>query len=43
MNFPFIDWWKIGANLLSVVIAYLLAMPVAWEREHNARTAGENS
>lgn len=40
MNFPFIDWWKVGANLLSVAAAYLLAMPVAWEREHNARTAG---
>jgi putative Mg2+ transporter-C (MgtC) family protein len=40
MNFPLIDWWLIGANLLSVAAAYLLAMPVAWEREHNARTAG---
>jgi putative Mg2+ transporter-C (MgtC) family protein len=39
-NFPLIDWWEIGANLLSVAVAYLLAMPVAWEREHNARTAG---
>ena len=40
MNFPFVDWWLIGANLLNVAAAYLLAMPVAWEREHNARTAG---
>ena len=40
MNFPLIDWWNVGANLLSVAAAYLLAMPVAWEREHNARTAG---
>lgn len=40
MNFPFIDWWLIGANLLKVAAAYLLSMPVAWEREHNARTAG---
>lgn len=43
MNFPFIDWWKIKANLLSVAIAYLLVMPVAWERGHNARTPGEDS
>ena len=40
MNYPLIDWSKIGANLLSVAAAYLLALPVAWEREHNARTAG---
>ena len=40
MNFPLIDWWQTGANLLNVAAAYLLAMPVAWEREHNARTAG---
>ena len=40
MNFPFIEWWQVGSNLLSVAVAYLLAMPVAWEREHNARTAG---
>lgn len=40
MNFPVIDGWQVGANLVSVAIAYLLAMPVAWEREHNARSAG---
>lgn len=40
MNFPFIDWWQIGANLLSVTCAYVLAMPIAWERERYARTAG---
>lgn len=40
MNFPLIDWWQIGANLLSVGVAYLLALPVAWDREQNARSAG---
>lgn len=40
MNFPYVDWWRIGANLLSVAIAYVLAMPIAWERERHARTAG---
>ncbi len=40
MNFPAVDWWKIGADLLTVAAAYLLALPVAWEREHHARTAG---
>lgn len=37
---PFIDWWQVGGNLISVAIAYVLAMPVAWDREHNARSAG---
>jgi len=40
MKFSFIDWWQTGANLLSVSIAYLLALPVAWDREQNARSAG---
>ncbi len=40
MNFPLIDWWQTGANLLSVSVAYLLALPVAWDREQNARSAG---
>ncbi len=40
MNFPPIDWWQAGANLLSVGVAYLLALPVAWDREQNARSAG---
>jgi len=40
MNFPLIDWWQVGANLLSVGVAYLLALPVAWDREQNARSAG---
>jgi len=39
-DFPLVDWWKVGANLLTVASAYLLALPVAWEREHHARTAG---
>ena len=40
MNFIAVDWGQIGANLLSVGIAYVLAMPIGWEREKNARTAG---
>lgn len=40
MSLPLVDWWQAGANLLSVAIAYLLAMPVAWDRERNARSAG---
>ncbi len=40
MTFSVVDWWQVGGNLVSVTVAYLLAMPVAWEREHNARSAG---
>jgi putative Mg2+ transporter-C (MgtC) family protein len=40
MNFPLVDWWKIGADLLTVAAAYVLALPVAWDREEHARTAG---
>ena len=40
MKFPLIDWWQVGANLLSLGVAYVLALPVAWDREQNARSAG---
>lgn len=36
----FLDWTKIFAHLLSATIAYLLALPVAWDREKEARIAG---
>lgn len=40
MTFLILDWWQIGANLLSVGVAYLLALPIGWNREQNARSAG---
>lgn len=40
MNFPIIEWWLVWTNLASVGGAYLLALPLAWEREQNARTVG---
>lgn len=40
MNFQLIDWWGIASNLGSVVAAYLLALPVAWDREQHARAGG---
>lgn len=36
----FLDWGKIFAHLISVAIAYLLALPLAWDREKEARSAG---
>ena len=40
MNFPYIDWVKIVSHLSSVGVAYVLALPVAWDREKAARSAG---
>lgn len=37
---PEIDVYEIGESLLQIGIAYLLAMPVAWNREREARSAG---
>jgi len=37
---PEFDINEIGGNLLQIGIAYLLAMPVAWNREREARSAG---
>lgn len=35
-----IDWTQTFSHLLSVVLAYGLALPVAWDREREARSAG---
>jgi putative Mg2+ transporter-C (MgtC) family protein len=34
------DWTIVLPHLISVSIAYLLALPVAWDREKEARSAG---
>lgn len=35
-----IDWQVILTNLSQLGIAYLLALPIAWDREKEARSAG---
>ena len=40
MNFPDLEWTRILSHLLSVTIAYVLALPLAWDREKEARSAG---
>jgi putative Mg2+ transporter-C (MgtC) family protein len=35
-----IEWQSILTSLSQLGIAYLLALPVAWDREHEARSAG---
>ncbi len=40
MSIPDLEWTRIFSHLLNVTIAYLLALPVAWDREEEARSAG---
>lgn len=37
---PDLSWERMADNLLRLVLAYLLALPVAWDREQQERTAG---
>ena len=40
MDVPLIEWPLILASLGKLAVAYLLALPVAWDREKEARSAG---
>ena len=35
-----LDWTTIFRHLISVAVAYVLALPVAWDREKEVRSAG---
>jgi putative Mg2+ transporter-C (MgtC) family protein len=35
-----IDWPEVTYNLTRLAFAYLLALPIAWNREHEVRSAG---
>lgn len=35
-----INWGEVATTLFQIGTAYALALPVAWDREHEARTAG---
>lgn len=39
LDFNF-DWAVVLRHLLELVLAYVFAIPIAWDRETNARTAG---
>lgn len=39
-NFSFLDWRLVVSHLAHVAVAYALALPVAWDREQEARSAG---
>jgi putative Mg2+ transporter-C (MgtC) family protein len=40
MDVPFVEVWLIAKSLASIAVAFLLALPVGWEREQNERSAG---
>jgi putative Mg2+ transporter-C (MgtC) family protein len=40
MDVPLIDWTAVILSLSKLAAAYAMALPVAWDREHEARTAG---
>src|SRR5688500_16938532 len=40
MDLPFLEFSVLAKNLGSIAIAFLLALPVGWEREQSERSAG---
>jgi putative Mg2+ transporter-C (MgtC) family protein len=40
MDLPLIEWSAVVASFAKIAIAYALALPVAWDREREARSAG---
>ena len=40
MDIPLIDWSAIASSLAKIAVAYALALPVGWDREKEARSAG---
>lgn len=40
MGFPLLDWSQIFSHLLNVALAYVLALPLGWERERSTSGPG---
>lgn len=40
MRFAALNWIEIGSHLLDLAVAYILALPIGWERESQDRSAG---
>lgn len=40
MDLPFIEWSAVLLSLGKIAAAYAFALPVAWDREQEARSAG---
>lgn len=40
MDFLDISWTQLGNNLLQIMAAFLITLPVAWDRERESRSMG---
>lgn len=40
MRFATLDFWEMASHLIDLVLAYLIALPIGWDREHEERSAG---
>lgn len=40
MRLPLLDWWEVTSHLVDLSIAYILALPIGWDREKQERSAG---
>jgi putative Mg2+ transporter-C (MgtC) family protein len=40
MDIPLVDFWFVLKNLGALAVAFVLALPVGWEREYSERSAG---
>jgi putative Mg2+ transporter-C (MgtC) family protein len=40
MDVPFFELGLLGKNLASIAVAFVLALPIGWEREQSERSAG---
>lgn len=40
MELPFIDWSPVVHSLGRIAVSYVLALPIAWDRERGDRSAG---
>ncbi|HXH81351.1 MAG TPA: MgtC/SapB family protein [Candidatus Tectomicrobia bacterium] len=40
MGLPVVDLWLVISNLTAIAVAFVLALPIGWEREQSERSAG---
>lgn len=40
MRFAALNWMEMGSHLVDLAIAYILALPIGWDREGQERSAG---
>jgi putative Mg2+ transporter-C (MgtC) family protein len=40
MKFAALNFWEMASHLVDLALAYLIALPIGWDREHEERSAG---